>query len=121
VTVRVAALVMAVLGALVAVAFGVALVLVGTASDLTGNGDGALSTSGAVLWFGLAAVGAAAAALIRREPRRAAVVLAVVAVGGVVACGAWWLVVAPFPAVAAGLAWAGRSGAGVVVSRHEPA
>ena len=99
-------------GALVAVALGMALVLVGAASDLTGNeGDEVLSTTGAVLWFGLAVVGAAAGALIRREPRRAAVVLAVVALGGLVACGAWWLAVAPFPAAAAGLAWAGRDGA----------
>jgi hypothetical protein len=110
--VRAGALVVALLGVVVAVALGVSLVLVGTASDLVGDEDDEiLSASAAVLWFGLSAVAAGAGALVRREPRRAAVTLAVVAVGGLVACGAWWLAVAPFPALAAGLAWAGRDGA----------
>ena len=54
--VRAAAVVLSLLGALVAVAVGIALVLVGTASDLAGDGDEVLSTTAAVLWFGLAAV-----------------------------------------------------------------
>jgi len=110
--VRAAALTLTLLGVVIAVALGVSLVLVGTAGDLVGDEDHEiLSATAAALWFGLSAVAAGAGALVRREPRRAAVTLAVVAVGGLVTCGAWWLAVAPFPAVAAGLAWAGRGGA----------
>jgi hypothetical protein len=110
--VRAAALVLALLGVVVAVALGVALVLVGAASDLVGDEDDEiLSAAAAAMWFGLSAVAAGGGALVRREPRRAAVTLGVVAVGGFVTCGAWWLAVAPFPAAAAGLAWAGRGGA----------
>ena len=109
---RAAALVLALLGVVVGVAVGLSLVLVGTASDLVGDEDDEiLSATAAVLWFGLSAVAAGAGALVRREPRRAAVTLGVVALGGFVTCGAWWLAVAPFPAAAAGLAWAGRGGA----------
>jgi hypothetical protein len=109
--VRAAALVLGMLGVLVAVAVGVSLVLVGTATDLVGDGEEVLSASSAALWFGLSALAAGASAVVRREPRRAAVTLALVAVGGLVTCGAWWLAVAPFPAAAAALAWAGRDGA----------
>jgi hypothetical protein len=110
--VRAAAVVLAALGAAVAVAFGIVLVLLDAAGEMLGEDAwNSLSTSRAVLWFMLALVGGVAAARIRQEPRRAAVVLAVVAIGGLVACGAWWIVVAPFPAAAALLAWAGRAGA----------
>jgi hypothetical protein len=119
--VRAAALVLAGLGVLVAVALGVSLVLVGTAADLVGDGEDILSTGEAALWFGLSALAAGAAAVVRREPRRAAVTLALVAVGGLVTCGAWWLAVAPFPAAAAGLAWAGRDGARPSLPPAEPA
>ena len=109
---RAAATILAGLGAAVGIVLGIVLVIVQAADEVIGDeGSDVLSTQRAVLWFLLAGVAGAAAVLVRREPRRAAVVLAVVAVAGIVACGAWWLVVAPFVGLAAALAWAGRSGA----------